>query len=399
MKNKKIWMGIGAVVIVALVIWMFSGGKKEEEVTFETAKVERQNIHTTITATGTIEPVTSVTVGTQVSGIVSKLYVDYNSVVKKGQVIAELDRTNLTSELNRAKAELTSAQSTLNYETANFKRYQTLFDKGLVSANDYESAKLSYEKARQTVNSARESVQKAQTNLGYATITSPIDGVVLSKSVEEGQTVAASFNTPELFNIAQDLTDMRVIADIDEADIGGVKEGQRVTFTVDAFPDDKFEGQVTQVRQEATTTSNVVTYEVVVSAPNKDLKLKPGLTANITIYTLEKNDVLAVPSKALRFMPNEALLKKGEKIEDVEAPLKVWTLEGNTFKAHKVETGITNGLLTEIVSGIGEGSEVLVDFSISGGEEPQQQQATNPFMPRPRNRQQQSGASGQQPKR
>ena len=402
MKNKKIWMGIGAVVIVALVIWMCSGGKKEEEVTFETTKAERQNIHTTITATGTIEPVTSVTVGTQVSGIVSKLYVDYNSVVKKGQVIAELDRTNLTSELNRAKAELTSAESTLSYETANFKRYQTLFDKGLVSANDYESAKLSYEKARQTVNSARESVQKAQTNLGYATITSPIDGVVLSKSVEEGQTVAASFNTPELFNIAQDLTDMRVIADIDEADIGGVKEGQRVTFTVDAFPDDKFEGQVTQVRQEATTTSNVVTYEVVVSAPNKDLKLKPGLTANITIYTLEKNDVLAVPSKALRFMPNEALLKKGEQIEDVEAPLKVWTMEGNTFKAHKVETGITNGMLTEIVSGINEGAEVLVDFSISGGETEQAgQQAQNPFMPRPRNnRQQQGGAgNGQQPKK
>ena len=394
MKNKKIWMGIGAVVIVALVIWMFSGGKKEEEVTFETAKVERQNIHTTITATGTIEPVTSVTVGTQVSGIVSKLYVDYNSVVKKGQVIAELDRTNLTSELNRAKAELTSAQSTLSYETANFQRYQTLFNKGLVSANDYESAKLSYEKARQTVNSARESVQKAQTNLGYATITSPIDGVVLSKSVEEGQTVAASFNTPELFNIAQDLTDMRVIANIDEADIGGVKEGQRVTFTVDAFPDDKFEGTVTQVRQEATTTSNVVTYEVVIGAPNKDLKLKPGLTANVTIYTLEKNDVLAVPSKALRFMPNEALLKKGEQIEDVDAPQKVWTMEGNTFKAHKVETGITNGMLTEIVSGISEGTEVLVDFNISGSEAEQAgQQAQNPFMPRPRNnnRQQQQG--------
>ena len=395
-------MGIGAVVIVALVIWMCSGGKKEEEVTFETAKVERQNIHTTITATGTIEPVTSVTVGTQVSGIVSKLYVDYNSVVKKGQVIAELDRTNLTSELNRAKAELTSAQSTLSYETANFKRYQTLFDKGLVSANDYESAKLSYEKARQTVNSARESVQKAQTNLGYATITSPIDGVVLSKSVEEGQTVAASFNTPELFNIAQDLTDMRVIANIDEADIGGVKEGQRVTFTVDAFPDDKFEGKVTQVRQEATTTSNVVTYEVVISAPNQDLKLKPGLTANVTIYTLEKDDVLAVPSKALRFMPNEALLKKGEQIEDIEAPMKIWTLEGNTFKAHKVETGITNGILTEIVSGIKEGAEVLVDFKISGGEAEQAgQQASNPFMPRPRNnRQQQGGAgNGQQPKK
>ena len=396
MKNKKIWMGVGAVVIVALVIWMCSGGKKEETVEFETAKAERQDIHTTITATGTIEPVTSVTVGTQVSGIVSKLYVDYNSVVKKGQVIAELDKTNLTSELNRAKADLSSAESTLAYETANFKRYQTLFDKGLVSANDYESAKLSYEKARQTAASSRENVQKAQTNLGYATITSPIDGVVLSKAVEEGQTVAASFNTPELFNIAQDLTDMRVIADIDEADIGGVKEGQRVTFTVDAFPDDKFEGQVTQVRQEATTTSNVVTYEVVISAPNKDLKLKPGLTANVTIYTLEKNGVLAVPAKALRFTPNEALLKNGQQIEDLEVPMKVWTLEGNTFKAHKVEVGTTNGMLTEIVSGINEGTDVLVDFKISGGEMEQAgQQTQNPFMPRPRNNRNQQGQQGQ----
>ena len=389
-------MGVGAVVIVALVIWMCSGGKREETVEFETAKAERQDIHTTITATGTIEPVTSVTVGTQVSGIVSKLYVDYNSVVKKGQVIAELDKTNLTSELNRAKADLSSAESTLAYETANFKRYQTLFDKGLVSANDYESAKLSYEKARQTAASSRENVQKAQTNLGYATITSPIDGVVLSKAVEEGQTVAASFNTPELFNIAQDLTDMRVIADIDEADIGGVKEGQRVTFTVDAFPDDKFEGQVTQVRQEATTTSNVVTYEVVISAPNKDLKLKPGLTANVTIYTLEKNGVLAVPAKALRFTPNEALLKNGQQIEDLEVPMKVWTLEGNTFKAHKVEVGTTNGMLTEIVSGINEGTDVLVDFKISGGEAEQAgQQAQNPFMPRPRNNRNQQGQQEQ----
>ena len=388
-------MAVGAVALIAIVVWALSGGKKEESVEFETAKAERQNIHTSITATGTIEPVTSVTVGTQVSGIVSKLYVDYNSVVKKGQVIAELDRTNLTSELNRAKADLTSAESTLAYETANFQRYQTLFDKGLVSANDYESAKLSYQKARQAVASSRESVQKAQTNLGYATITSPIDGVVLSKSVEEGQTVAASFNTPELFNIAQDLTDMRVIADIDEADIGGVNEGQRVSFTVDAFPDDKFEGQVTQVRQQATTTSNVVTYEVVISAPNKDLKLKPGLTANVTIFTLEKNDVLAVPSKALRFMPNEALLKKGEQIEDIEAPLKVWTLEGNTFKAHKVETGTTNGMLTEITSGISEGTDVLVDFKISGGEQEQGQQAQNPFMPRPRNNRQQQGGNQQ----
>ena len=387
MKNKKIWMGVGALAIVVLVAWLHSGGKKEEKVEFETAKVERQSIHTSITATGTIEPVTSVTVGTQVSGIVAHLYVDYNSIVKKGQVIAELDKTNLISELNRSRADLSSAQSTLNYQRANYNRYKTLYEKGLVSADEFESNRLNYEKARQSVASSQESVRKAETNLGYATITSPIDGVVLSKSVEEGQTVAASFNTPELFTIAQDLTNMRVIADIDEADIGGVKEGQRVSFTVDAFPDDKFEGSVTQVRQQATTSSNVVTYEVVISAPNNDLKLKPGLTANVTIFTMEKDNILALPSKALRFTPNEALLKGDQQIADVEAPAKVWTLEGNTFKAHRVETGVSNGMMTEIVSGVKEGTEILVDFNISGGEAPQQNQASNPFMPRPRNRQ------------
>ena len=394
--NKKVWYAIGVLVVILIAWSMLRGGKKEEKVSFETIKVEKKNIHTSITATGTIEPVTSVTVGTQVSGIVSKLYVDYNSVVKKGQVIAELDRTNLISELNTAKANLASSESSMAYEKANYSRYKTLYDKGLVSADEYESALLSYRKAMEDVNAKRESVKKAQTNLGYATITSPIDGVVLSKSVEEGQTVAASFNTPELFSIAQDLTDMRVIADIDEADIGGVKEGQRVSFTVDAFPDDHFEGQVTQVRQQATTESNVVTYEVVISAPNKELKLKPGLTANVTIFTMEKNDVMAVPSKALRFIPTEALLEKGQTISDCEGDHKVWTLEDNTFKAHKVEIGTSNGVMTEIISGIPEGMEILTDFTISGGAAPEQgQQAGNPFMPRPRN----NNRNGNQSKR
>jgi len=383
--TKKKWIIAGLVALVVIGFFLFSGGKKEETVSFQTGKVVRTNIQTSITATGTIEPVTSVTVGTQVSGIVEHLYVDYNSVVKKGQVIAELDKTNLTSELKTANANLASMQSTLDYEQANYNRYKTLYDKGLVSANEYESARLSYLKAREQVSTAREQVRRAQTNLGYATITSPIDGVVLSKSVEEGQTVASSFSTPELFVIAQDLTNMRVIADIDEADIGGVKEGQRVSFTVDAFPDDHFEGHVTQVRQQATTSSNVVTYQVVIGAPNNDLKLKPGLTANVTIFTLEKNDVLAAPAKALRFVPNEALLSEGQTIEDVEAPLKVWTLEGNVFHAHAVQTGTTNGMLTEILSGIDEGTDVLVDFSLSGGNEEEMQQAGNPFMPRPRN--------------
>ncbi len=385
--GKKGWITIAVVAVIIIVgIVKCSGGKKEEKISFDTAKVMKTNIQTSITATGTIEPVTSVTVGTQVSGIVSHLYVDYNSVVKKGQVIAELDRTNLISELNTAKANLSSAQSSLNYQLSNYNRYKELHEKGLVSADEFESARLQYLQAKEQVNTSKESVQKAQTNLGYATITSPIDGVILSKSVEEGQTVAASFNTPELFVIAQDLTNMRVIADIDEADIGGVKEGQRVSFTVDAFPDDHFEGQVTQVRQQATTESNVVTYEVVISTPNNDLKLKPGLTANVTIYTLEKNDVLAAPAKALRFQPNEAFLQKGETIDDCEGDHKVWTKEGTVFKAHKVEIGTTNGIMTEIVSGIKEGTEVLTDFNISGGAaEEEQQQGSNPFMPRPRN--------------
>ena len=374
--GKKTWIAIGVIAVIAILYFLLSGGKKEEKVSFDTAKVENTSIQTSITATGTIEPVTSVTVGTQVSGIVAKLYVDYNSVVRKGQVIAELDRTNLISELNAQKANLASAQSSLDYQLSNYNRYKTLYDKGLVSADEFESVRLQYQQAKEQVASSRESVRRAQTNLGYATITSPIDGVVLSKAVEEGQTVAASFNTPELFTIAQDLTNMRVIADIDEADIGGVKEGQRVSFTVDAFPDDQFEGSVTQVRQQATTESNVVTYEVVISAPNNDLKLKPGLTANVTIFTLEKNNVLAVPAKALRFQPNEALLKEGETVEDCEGMSKVWTKEGNVFKAHKVETGTTNGVLT------------------------------NPFMPRPGNRNNnragqggQNAAGGQAPRR
>ena len=396
MKNKKLWIAVAAAVAVALLaVFLLSGKKKKEEVTFETAVVKSSDIHNSITATGTIEPVTSVTVGTQVSGIVSRLYVDYNSIVKKGQVIAELDKTNLMSELNTAKANLSSAQSSMNYQLANFNRYKTLYQKGLVSADEYESARLSYQQAKEQVAQSRETVKRAQTNLGYATITSPIDGVVLSKAVEEGQTVAASFNTPELFVIAKDLTDMRVIANIDEADIGGVKQGQRVTFTVDAFPDDSFEGHVTQVRQQATTESNVVTYEVVISARNNDLKLKPGLTANVTIFTLERNNVLAVPAKALRFMPNAAILKKDQKIEDCEAKAKVWTLEGNTFKAHKVETGISNGSMTEITSGLKEGTEVLVDFKISGGEMPQaSSEGGNPFMPRPGGNRNRSGSNG-----
>lgn len=383
-KISKIWIGIGIIAVLAIATWMFSGGKKEQTVTFDTAKVEPANIKNSVTATGSVEPVTSVTVGTQVSGIISRLYVDYNTVVKKGQIIAELDKTNLISELNTAKANLSSAQSSLNYESANYKRYATLFKKGLVSADEYESAKLNFEKAKDQVAQSREMVQKAQTNLNYAIITSPIDGVVISKSVEEGQTVAASYATPELFTIAKDLKDMQVVANVDEADIGDVKEGERVSFTVDAYPNDTFEGVVKQVRQEATTTNNVVTYEVVISAPNSELKLKPGLTANVTIYTAERQNVLCVSTKALRFTPTQDLIK-GCKIVDCKGKNKVWTREGNTFKAHAVQIGMSDGIHTEILSGVSKGLEIITDAKAANGNDDEQAEnnsESSPFAPK-----------------
>ena len=377
LRVSKIWIAVVVIVIVAVAAWAMSGGKKEEDINFKEEKVALKTLQNSVTATGTIEAVTSVTVGTQVSGIVNKLYVDYNSQVKKGQVIAELDKTNLLSELNTAKANLASAQSSLNYQAANMERYKTLYKKGLVSADEYENALLTYRQAKEQVASSRENVQRAQTNLGYATITSPIDGTVISKSVEEGQTVAASFNTPELFTIAKDLTNMQVVANVDEADIGGVKEGDRVTFTVDAYPDDTFEGTVKQVRLEATTTNNVVTYEVVISAPNADLKLKPGLTANVTIYTQERSGVLAVANKALRFTPTKETVGKDMKIVDCKGKNKVWTLNGNTLTAHPVTIGQTDGINTEITKGLKQGDKIVTEIVVNVPEEedaPQQSQ-------------------------
>lgn len=388
--NKKKWMLIVAcVVVLAAIVYALTGGKKEAPVMdYETARVEKATIGNSVTATGTIEPVTKVEVGTQVSGIIDKIYVDYNSVVHKGQIIAELDKTNLMSELNSAKSNLAGAKSDLDYQRANYKRIKALYDKELVSGNEYDTALLSLRQAESTYAQRKEAVSKAQTNLGYAIITSPIDGIIISKAVEEGQTVAASYSTPTLFTIAQDLTDMRVIADVDEADIGEVEVGQRVSFTVDAYPGETFEGQVTQVRLEATTESNVVTYEVVISASNKDLKLKPGLTANVTIFTLERNNIVSVPTKALRFTPTKEMLNPGEKIEDCQGAHKVWVREGKTLKAYAVKTGITNGTRTQIVSGVKEGAEVIVEMKAASADAEQEGAGDNaessPFAPGPR---------------
>lgn len=392
MTNKKkkliICISVAIAIIAAVTIFMRSNKRQPITIIYETAKVERATISNSVTATGTIEPVNKVEVGTQVSGIISKIYVDYNSIVKKGQVIAELDKINLESELASAKANLASSKSELDYQETNYKRMKALHDRGFISDDDFDIADLSYKKAKEAYLVQLQTVQKAQTNLGYATVTSPIDGVVLSKDVEEGQTVAASFSTPTLFTIARDLTDMQVVANVDEADIGNVRDGQRVTFTVDAFPDDTFEGRVKQVRQQGEEESNVVTYEVVISAPNNDLKLKPQLTANVNIYTEEIENVVSVPAKALRFSPSKEMMNDGEKIKDCNATNKLWIKEANILKAYPVKTGITNGIRTQILEGVKEGTAVITNAKAKGGTEEdniseQNSQERSPFSPGP----------------
>jgi HlyD family secretion protein len=375
-KRTKIILAVLALLIIAGIIAKVANKGKNEVINFQTTQVEPGDISTTITATGTIEPVKTVDVGTQVSGIVKRLYVDYNSVVRRGQVIAELDRTNLLSDLTSAQAHLRTAQIELDYQKKNYARFAELKQKDLVSLSEYDIALENYRKAQESVRIAQQDVARAKTNLGYATVYSPIDGVVISKSVEEGQTVASSFSTPSICRIAKDLTDMQCIAKVDEADIGEVREGQRVTFTVDAYPDDVFSGSVKQVRQNPVTTNNVVTYEVVISAPNADFKLKPGLTANITIYTMERSGVMSVPAAALRFTPEASVFGKKYVIKDTTAEHKLWTLDGNVLTAHKVEIGVTDGTRTEIIGGMKEGSTVIQSFEIGAAAPADKKDAT-----------------------
>ena len=398
-KKKIILIAVSIAVVAGAGFWLFGSSKAQHKVTYETAVVTRGEISESITATGTIEPVTEVEVGTQVSGIIDKIYADYNSVVTKGQLIAEMDRVTLQSEVASQRAAYNGAKAEYEYQQKNYERNRGLHEKQLISDTDYEQSVYNYEKAKSNYESSQASLAKAERNLSYATITSPIDGVVINRAVEEGQTVASGFETPTLFTIAADLTQMQVVADVDEADIGGVEEGQRVSFTVDAYPNDTFEGTVTQIRlgedsstsSGSSTSSTVVTYEVVISAPNPDLKLKPRLTANVTIYTLDRKDVLSVPARALRFTPERPLIGENDIVKDCESPHKLWTREGNTFTAHPVTVGISTGINTEIISGISEGATIVTEATIGkmpgGGAPADMQQAAggerSPFMPGP----------------
>jgi HlyD family secretion protein len=391
--TKTIWIVIGAVALAAL-LWLAFRPTAKDSIALQTDTVQRIDISSSVTATGTVEPVTEVEVGTQVSGIIDKLYVDYNDVVKAGQVIAEMDRVTLQAEVKSASATLGSAKTESDYRTKEYNRIKTLHDKELVSDSEYDQALYEYESAKNALIQAQATYDKAVRNLSYTTITSPIDGVVISRDVEEGQTVASGFETPTLFTIAQDLTDMEVVADVDEADIGQVAVGQRVEFTVDAYPDDVFNGTVQQVRLEATTSTSVTTYEVVIDAKNPDLKLKPGLTANVTIYTLEENGILSVETKALRFTPDKEILKEinikveGTEPETTDTTRAVWVLNGNTISPKTVVTGPSSGDRTSIRNGLEEGEVVVSGVTEETTTKKSTTTTRSPFAPGPRGNEQ-----------
>lgn len=401
--KKKVLIIAGvlmAAVVVLLIIKPF--GKKEAAVSFNTVKVERGNITNSVTATGTIEAITTVNVGTQVSGILQHVYVDFNDVVKKGQLLARLDETSLKAQLEQSQSQVDQAQAQLNFQEATFKRLKALYEKELIAQTDYDQALYNFENSKASLSNAKSALARTQVNLEYATITSPIDGVVLNRAVEEGQTVAASFNTPTLFTIVNDLTQMEVQTSVDEADIGKVQQGQRVEFTVDAYSDMKFEGTVSQVRLQPVTTNNVVTYVVILSAPNPEKKLMPGMTASAIIYVEEKKNTLTLSGKALRFTPDAAYMKKmfaemqknlpgrntamgtpSSEIIDGEIPAgppptggmpsalsapegskMVWVKDAKAgLRPIPVITGIDNGSSIEVISGLKEGDEVIISMN------------------------------------
>jgi HlyD family secretion protein len=403
MKRKQIIIVVGVAALVALVLIFRPFAKKKDAVSFETARVEKGNIYNTVTATGTIEAMTTVQVGTQVSGIIKDVYVDFNDNVKKGQILARLDETALKAQLEQSQAQVDQAQAQLNFQKATYDRMKVLYDKNLIAQSDYDQALYNFENARAALSNSKSNLSRARVNLDYATITSPIDGVVLNRAVEEGQTVAASFNTPTLFTIANDLTQMEVHTSVDEADIGKVKKGQNVEFTVDAYPDIKFEGMVSEVRLQPVTTNNVVTYVVILNAPNPEKKLMPGMTASATIFVDERDNTLILTGKALRFTPDKEYLSQmfakrksanssgngafangsgyrnqgeaggagamqqpmnsGER-QKQQGMKRVWVKnEKGGIRPVRVETGIDNGTNVEILSGLNEGDEVIISMS------------------------------------
>lgn len=383
-KKTRTWLIIIAIVIVAVVAVALLTRPKEIAVISEEPCTEG-TIENTVTATGEIQPVYKVEVGTQVSGIVEKLYVDYNSTVKKGQLLAELDKSLLNEQVKQAQATLSTATSNRNLAKKNYDRVKSLYEKKAATQEEYDQAETNLEQAKNQLITAQSDYDRARTNLKYAEIYSPIDGVILSKAVEEGQTVASSFSTPTLFTIAKNLTDMQVEADVDEADIGLVKVGQQVRFTVDAFPADVFSGTVKQIRLEPTVTSNVVTYTVIIDAPNEDGKLYPGMTANITIVCESESGVL-IPLEAMsldiapemeQFLKDEGY--SVERINEGDMTNTVFVLDGKTLRQMRVTTGLSDGANVMIMEGITEHESVVRSVSREVNKSKDRSSAKNPM--------------------
>lgn len=398
MKKKILYIGSAVVILIAGYFGFRSFQSAEQIFAFETAKIGKGTISNTITATGTIEAIKTVAVGTQVSGVIEKIFVDFNSQVKKGQLLAQIDETPLLAQLQQSKASVDQADAQVKYQKATYDRFQVLIGKKLIAQSDFDLAEYNYNNAVASLSSAKSVYDKNKINLSYARIYSPIDGIILNRAVDEGQTVAASFNTPTLFSIANDLTQMRVEAKVDEADIGQINMNQRVQFTVDAYPDLKFAGSVTEIRMQPVVTSNVVTYTVIVQAPNPDLKLMPGMTASIIIFVNEKKDITIVPGKALRFTPDEVTysaylktvpeedIKKMEpRIQKIDPSQKdlnfIWTKNGGVIQKNEVKIGSNDGINYELVSGLNEGDEIILSMTAQKATVEKKTASKSPFMP------------------
>ena len=397
-KYKKYFKNSIIVLVAAIVVFFgykYFTTEKKASIAVQTVKLSKQNVTTSVTATGTVEPVDQVDVGTQVSGIINHIYADYNSPVKKGQLLAELDKTNLQESVNNALAQYNASLNELNYYQQNYNRQNNMYKSGVISKADYEQAAYQVKNSQETVSQRKTALAQARTNLSYANIYAPIDGIILSREVEEGQTVAASMTTPTLFTIAKDITKMQVEANVDEADIGGVEVGQRVSFTVDAYPQEEFSGRVRQVRLSATTESNVVTYTVIIDADNPEQKLKPGLTATITIFTQELKGTNTVPASAIAFSPDTETLQKYYQQNQITAKIPevktgknkekyIWIKNNDGSLSQKqITIGINDGINIQVVSGL-TGSEQIVT-SLEEQTEPvakSESDGSSPFMPK-----------------
>ena len=398
--KKKIIIGLIIIVaIVAAIIVLKSDGK---ELKMNTTTVNEEMVEITVTATGNVQPVDKVEVGTQVSGVIEKIFVDFNSQVKRGQLLAEVDKLTLLENLKKAQATVSSSESDLEFAQKNFDRVEQLFEAKAATQTSYEEAINRLTQARTSVTNANANLQQAQVNLGYAEIYSPIDGVILNRAVERGQTVAASFNTPTLFTIANDLKQMQVEADIDEADIGQIRVGQEVRFTVDAYPDYIFVGTVNQIRLQPTVTSNVVTYTVIIEAPNPEEKLFPGMTASVTVI-VQSEKGLVVPVSAFNFIPTDDVFEKlniqhpkdeeqmkPARPEDqiqragfqLEAPKSVWVKTGDKAMPNRVEIGLNDGVFAIVNKGLNAGDTIILSASLEKKNK-KSETAASPIIPRP----------------